>query len=254
MRYQQVYDRSLFTNLDVSLIYVTTLGFSLAYHARPIYYGDWTVTNMQVNLSTTSRNASNLSTNFANNVGPDDTVVFGPRAYSFHGDYLASLELLLFDKPFRYDPRLGNLLLDVRVFAPSGLPSSPFSFTQLTAFSSPTDECSRVWAPDVNAATAPSYAFDSIALDTVLQFSPVPTLTNYTRASGNPATNYIIIDWPTQPPGFVLQQSALIDPGAVWETVTNAVRDPTASWQRYYFPANSAPPRTFYRLLWPEGQ
>src|SRR5258708_5146034 len=58
MRYQQVYNSSLFTNGSLGSVYVTTMTF----------YGDytnhstvgWTIPSMQINLSTTSKTADNL--------------------------------------------------------------------------------------------------------------------------------------------------------------------------------------------------
>jgi hypothetical protein len=238
--------------VDPSFIYVTTLAFFTAYLAIPPQFGvgSWTVTNMQINLSTTPKNASTLSTNFAQNVGPDDTIVFGPRSLFFAGGNYIS-ELILLDRPFRYDLRRGNLLLDVRIFVETGGADPPSNTAEMDAYSSPTDETARVWAYDVNATSA--NGSDTTGLFTVLQFSPVPTLTNYTSTFGTP-TNFIVIDWPTQPTVFVLQRSARIGTNALWETLTNAGTGPNASLQRYFFPANSSGSQGFYRLVWPGGQ
>jgi hypothetical protein len=59
MRYQQVYNSSLFTNLDPSLIYITSLSF-LSYTPYGPYLGT-PIPKMQVNLSTTSKRADGLS-------------------------------------------------------------------------------------------------------------------------------------------------------------------------------------------------
>jgi hypothetical protein len=79
MRYQQVYSASLFANVDPSLIYVTKLTFFL----DPKGQGSSgvIVSNMQINLSTTTNAADALSAVFSSNVGADDTVVFGPGTY-----------------------------------------------------------------------------------------------------------------------------------------------------------------------------
>src|SRR5437868_6418271 len=52
LRYQQVFNASLFTNVNPNLIYVTTLYVFLAPSARSA--APWTITNMQINLSATS--------------------------------------------------------------------------------------------------------------------------------------------------------------------------------------------------------
>jgi hypothetical protein len=79
-----------------------------------------TISNFQVNLSTTRRAPTGLSSVLASNVGLDDTVVFqgalslssafsgpagGPKAFDM---------VLLLSTPFRYDPAAGNLLVDIR--------------------------------------------------------------------------------------------------------------------------------------------
>jgi hypothetical protein len=81
-----------------------------------------TLSNIQIDLSTTSAAPDGLSTTFASNVGADDTTVFsgslslssaftgpagGPKAF----DIIINLTT-----PFFYHPGAGNLLLDVRNF------------------------------------------------------------------------------------------------------------------------------------------
>jgi len=81
MRYQQVYNSTLFTNLDSTNI--TTLWFSLEYLTSPMVANNWMVPKMQINLSTTPKRADTLSLTFSENVGSDDMVVFGPGSHSF---------------------------------------------------------------------------------------------------------------------------------------------------------------------------
>src|SRR5438445_8006219 len=52
MRYQQVYNSSSFTNVDPSLIYITTITFFQ--DNSKIRFAPWTV-DMQINLSTTQK-------------------------------------------------------------------------------------------------------------------------------------------------------------------------------------------------------
>src|SRR5437016_150852 len=82
MRYQQVYNSSVFSNVAPRCIYVTTLTFFQGFSQQGSTL--LTVTNMQINLSTTQRGADNLSTNFAENVGADETIVFGPARHDFN--------------------------------------------------------------------------------------------------------------------------------------------------------------------------
>jgi len=114
-RYQQVYVSSQFAPLPQ---FITQIAF------RPdgVFGGAFsgTIANVQIDLSTTSAMPNGLSLTFADNVGPNDTVVHsGPLTLSsaFTGptggpkdfDIVINLQT-----PFLYAPSAGNLLLDVR--------------------------------------------------------------------------------------------------------------------------------------------
>ena len=241
MRYQQVYDASVFSNVPPECIYVTTLTFFQGFSQKGSTL--LTITNMEINLSTTQRAADNLSTNFAENVGADETIVFGPARHDFN-DVISDRFQILLDRPFRYIPATGNLLLDVRIF--NGAGPVAMNLPRLEAFNSSTDESSRVWATNVMALVADGA--DTTGLDTVMQFSAVPSLLIYTTGTNNTPTDYIVIDWPSQPSVFRLQQSAKLGSSAIWQTVTNATAP------RYFFPLESAGSSAFYRLVWEAGQ
>ena len=85
-----------------------------------------TVNDIQINLSTTSIMPDALSATYAQNVGPDDTTVFdgtlqissqftgppgAPKAFDIR---------IPLTTPFLYDPRVGNLLVDIRNVSGSG--------------------------------------------------------------------------------------------------------------------------------------
>src|SRR5678815_4864698 len=75
------------------------------------------ITSLQINLSTTSKGPDGLSTVFSENIGANETVVFGPRPARFGpGSPLPEYTFQL-DEPFFYDPSAGNLLMDVRNFS-----------------------------------------------------------------------------------------------------------------------------------------
>jgi hypothetical protein len=241
MRYQQVYNASAFSNVPPECIYVTTL--ALLWDFSTPGSAVWTVPSMQINLSTTERSADNLSANLQENVGTNDTVVFGPAAHKFDGSAGANFPIF-FDQPFRYSPGDGNLLLDVRIYDSGTI--EPFTSTPiLDAQDSATDTVSRVWTTNVTAITAAGS--DTLGLYTILQFSPIPSLVIYTSTFGTP-TNWFSIEWPNQPSVFKLQQSASLGSGANWVTLTNSVAP------RYYFPVASGGPAAFYRLIWETGQ
>ncbi len=121
LRYQIVYDTSLF---PVAMMRITELrmrpsaGFGTAFTA--------TISNLQINLSTTSVEPNQLNRVFAQNVGVNDTVVFqGPLTVSsrFQGPASGPKEfdiIISLTNPFFYDPSRGNLLIDVRNASGSG--------------------------------------------------------------------------------------------------------------------------------------
>ena len=111
------------------------------------------ISNLQVHLSTTTKDPSGLSATYAENTGPDETNVYsGSLAISsqFTGpaDGPKDFDMVIpLQVPFVYNPAEGNLLLDIRNFNDSGaaalsgiggLPSG-----------------SRAWGLDVNSPTAP---------------------------------------------------------------------------------------------------
>jgi len=117
-RYQQVYDQSQFPSVP---LFISAISFRSDVAFGPQRFGLTSFAAIDFNLSTTTKRPDSLSLTFAENVGSDDTTVFsGPLS-------LASIGLGRFDitvpiAPFLYDPRLGNLLLDVRRFPSAGDP------------------------------------------------------------------------------------------------------------------------------------
>src|SRR5580765_7949960 len=77
VRYQQVYHASAFSLVPSGGAFLTRIFFRADCSSRR----SWLVTNLQVNLSTTARAPDNLSSTFAANIGPDETVVFQPAPY-----------------------------------------------------------------------------------------------------------------------------------------------------------------------------
>jgi hypothetical protein len=126
-----------------------------------------TLTNVQINLSTTKTPINGMSKTFAKNVGSDETIVWQgalplSSAFSGPGGGPMAFDIVInLQTPFFYDSTQGNLLLDVRNF-------SGGSTTQMDAQDAP-DTTARVWSLDPNATTADgSDPFPSAGL--VLQF------------------------------------------------------------------------------------
>lgn len=149
--YQQAYGASQF---GAAPLVITGLSFRLL-------SGTVSIGNFTLGLSTTTRALTALDgANFASNVGADATQIYsGTLAGRLTGSTLA------FDfAPFTYDPRTGNLLLNVNVTGLSGV------FGDLVGF----------FAADTGATGIYSRATDfsaqiptNIGLQTVFQVGPV---------------------------------------------------------------------------------
>ncbi len=113
LRYQQVYDASEFPGP----FFIVDMGF------RPDgsfgkAFGDETITNIEIRLSTTASAVDALSTTFADNIGSDETLVHsGPLTLSSADVPLIFDIVIPFSTPFFYDPAEGNLLLEVKNFS-----------------------------------------------------------------------------------------------------------------------------------------
>lgn len=117
MRYQQLYDASLFTGSRRGALLITQIIF------RPNDFAfSSTLPDIQINLSTTNVADDSLSSTFAQNVGANDTVVFarGPLTLSSESAVMplpAEFQIVIeLTTPYIYKPTQGNLLLDVRNF------------------------------------------------------------------------------------------------------------------------------------------
>ena len=165
MRYQQVFAAGEFSSSEPFLI--TQILFRPDTNMGEKFSS--TLPFTQINLSTTSKAPDNLSTTFANNIGSDDTVVFSGRLSlnsAFTGqakapkDFDIAIDLT---KPFLYDPKLGNLLLDARNFLGG-------TTTQFDAENTLGDSISRVFInPFTSRVTA-----DSSGLVTKFKIAAIP--------------------------------------------------------------------------------
>lgn len=250
--YQQVYSAALFSNLDPSLVYLTSLTFFLnsPYTNRSFY---WAITNLQIRLSTTTNSVGGLSQIFAQNVGVDEVLVFNGTNQFLGNPPEGPLPIYL-TRPFKYNPARGNLLLDIRLSEPAG-----FDFTDrydhyLAACASPTGQVSRVWSTNLTSISADRG--DSTGLVTVFQFNSVPSLeANFFPVAFDGETNIIEVSWPSQPSIFQLQQSAEVGSNASWHGVTNQILGSVQGGGWFiWVPAKSAGTRANFRLIWPEGK
>jgi hypothetical protein len=105
--YQQVYNSGQFSG-PITINNLEFYNTQWDAGATAMNSGTWTIS-----LSTTSADWNTLSSNFASNIGANNTLVFTGNLYQTwaFGD---TLQVSL-STPFTYDPSLGNLLLDVMV-------------------------------------------------------------------------------------------------------------------------------------------
>jgi len=164
---QQVYSTSEFRGSPIlirAIYWRPSPGYGLAFHT--------TLPDIQINLSTTSKQPDGLSSVFAENVGLDDRVVFkGPLKLSSRfrdgpGGSKRFDMMVRLQHPFYYDPAQGNLLVEIRNFQ-----ASPAAYTD--EYGQDNDGGSRAVAFDANATTA---NFTDTGIDPIqIIFDPVRT-------------------------------------------------------------------------------
>jgi hypothetical protein len=163
MRYQQVFAASQFSALggpqSITAIAFRPNGTSSAFVS--------TLSNVQINLSTTAAAPDGLSIAFANNVGPNNTVVYGPGPLTLSSAASGSPRsfdvIIALQTAFAYDPSAGNLLLDVRNIGGG-------SSVQFDAVFTGGDSVSRAYTLNGNVNNT-SGQLDTLAL--VAQFTTV---------------------------------------------------------------------------------
>jgi len=171
-RYQQVFDSSQFSSLRPEGEWITGLLFRV--DSTPGGGGGpftSTLTNIQLSLSTTTLGPDSLSPVFAQNVGSNEKIIFGPRSVSLSSGFSPmsspqtfQIGIFFEDNPFFYNPQLGNLLLDVRNFAGG-------TTTFFDGVLSANDVVSSVWAL---SSAASSGVLDTKGLIVEFVNQPVP--------------------------------------------------------------------------------
>lgn len=140
-RYQQVYDAADFGAVTSPML-ITGIAFRPDGPQGSAF--TTTLRDVQVNMSTAGRGSGALSTTFSDNVGADDTVVYGRGSLALSStnttlaDGTKAFDVrITFQTPFLYDPTRGNLLLDVRNYDGGVVP--PLDFASVS-----TDSVARV--------------------------------------------------------------------------------------------------------------
>jgi PEP-CTERM motif-containing protein len=172
IRYQQVYSASEFRNELPQGGFISALIFASDYETGRNFITGWP--SVQIDLSVAQRGADELSSVFADNVGADALTVYPNGPLSLTGTAQGTTSRISFQNPYFYDPAQGNLLLEIRIFSPSGFPNDPFRRAgPLEAYDNilGSDTVSRVFAYDANATSGIA---DSIGLLTIFVATPVP--------------------------------------------------------------------------------
>jgi hypothetical protein len=167
MRYQQVFNSSEFSAAGGPMLIT-----AIAFRPDSVYGAAFsaTLSSVQINLSTTSVNASTLGSTFANNVGANDTVVFnGPlslsSAFTGHAGGPKDFDIVItLTTPFVYNSASGNLLLDVRNFGGG--------YTTVFDSDASSTATQRVWAENVGDAAGINIG--DTGLITQFRFTSVP--------------------------------------------------------------------------------
>lgn len=191
-RGQQVFPASDFESLPAGYQTITRLAFRPSVELKePLQI---TFHDLQLHFSTTNSSPQKLSLAFADNIGPDETVVFqgdltystanvgppeGPREF----DYVMDLQT-----PFTYDPNEGDLLMETDWSGVSGADSSLADFVF-----SPGPDAHTVYFDGDPAATTAATEWGGIV--TQFTFEPEPTTFSFrddfedgNMADGNPVT------------------------------------------------------------------
>src|SRR5438045_5412659 len=105
MRYQQVYDSAQFSQGPTNGAVITGVAFRADGSTRVPFSG--TIPKLQVNFSTTTKGPDGLSTNFSENVGMDNAIVYGPSPLQI-GSTRTFLDIQIrLTNPFLYQPKAG---------------------------------------------------------------------------------------------------------------------------------------------------
>jgi len=244
VRFQQIYDAADFVEEGGSRPFLIQLiAFREDAGRQEGFSSDFP--DFQINLSTTSRAVDGLSPIFADNVGSDDRAVVARGSFhigvSSGGGFSAVIGLAA--APFYYDPSQGNLLLDIRNFGGgrTGWGYPPFiGPAHVDASNVNGDRVSSVSANSVNALLGTT---STLGLVTMFLINPVPKVTVSLQS------NNLLFHWFNQPGGFMLQQSAMMDPGAAWQPVGGIVTT-NGAYKGVTLPLNTNAVARFFRLVW----
>ena len=169
MRYQQVYRASDFYGIGIDGGNITGIGF---------LYGTFSMTasglsNLEIILSTTSKTPDHLSEIFEENIGQDQTTVYGPGELLFVNAPGLDLIAITLDQPFYYNPFSGrNLLMEIKNAKGNAPSPDPPMFGSIGIYISNEDSSSSIATMNINGTTADIISSHAIA--THFTMIPIP--------------------------------------------------------------------------------
>lgn len=241
-RYQQVFDASQFSSISnggtISSIFIRKNGDSRETTAQ-------TISNLQVNLSTTARGPDSLSRVFAENVGSDDTIVFGPGRVSLDASggpgepENFSANIGHFSASFFYNPRAGNLLLDIRNYSGSVDDGELF---RVDGHDATNDSVSSIFGFAANAPNASQVS--SFGFVTLFGAFPVPDVAIFRQSSN------VLIRWSYRAGNYILQQSSALGSSANWRPADGIIST-NGLYKEVTLPLDPNASARFFRLMLP---
>lgn len=196
IRYQQVFTKTQFSRFAAGGEMINSIAFRA--HTPGIPFSA-SVPQLQVRLSTTSKNDDGLSPTFADNIGPDDAQVFsGPLAVSVNNSSSASAVntfdiVIRFTTPFLYNPANGNLLVEIRNLQ-GGIEVPPLD-QEMDASNASGDSVSRVFNYGDASAAAAGQSGLAAENDTVGLVTQFGTVANAAPSpSPTPAPNTMLLN------------------------------------------------------------
>ena len=205
-------------------------------------------TNCQIRMSTTARGPDQLSSIFAENVGPDETVLRTGRIFASNGGSCSSFGYgtgtLFLDIPFYYNPHTGrNLLLELRVSEPNYIEGGKQVTMETQSVTN--DSISRVAAFSSTATTAD--VVDTAGLIATFIFFRPPAFKVHIE------TNLVVVLWQGDLPQFQLQMSD--EPGSMSKWVPYPEQLPYREIVNYVtLPIASLQHQRYFRLFWDSPQ
>ena len=175
VRYQEIFDSSQFSAIAHGGAMI--IGMNLRSDSGSGILGaSTTLPSLQIDLSTSLKAPDGLSTVFSENVGHDNTMVFGPGPLTL-SDFPFTIPhpfsvAVQFSTAFFYNPGAGNLLIDIRNYAGTTVERGTYD-----AQDSFGDSISRVYAAGTlptSGVNALSGTADSKGLIVDFVVTPVP--------------------------------------------------------------------------------